>query len=224
MKSIVWAVLILAFGLGCGPQYQIVSREAGGISRLGPPSAQEPVKSWEYWAIEARPALKRSVPREVRREFTAFDLSIENRGNRQQEFNLNQFALLNSSGVQRSPVPANEVIQRVRSENIPDTRLSLGFGYGGHRYSRRHRHSRHRFDPWYPFVSVSHTERFPPSSDRNVVFRGALTGGPIVPGAAKRGRLYFQRVEEYPGNRLDLVFLVDGKIRLVFPYEVIEQP
>jgi hypothetical protein len=53
--------------------------------------------------------------------------------------------------------------------------------------------------------------------------QGLLRQGAILPDARIQGLLFFERISPVPGKELDLLFLSEGRIRMVFPLKIVEE-
>lgn len=213
MKRLTWNLWMVLVLLGCAPTYQMVARrDPESVSGRGR-STEPMTQSWEQLQLSAQPVPRAQVPSWIRRNFTVFDIRLENLASEELVVRLDQFALVDSSEVQRSPLLPEQLDRVADRYYYPPPRFVFGFGLSSGHHRRRH------FGLGYHYY-----DGFPVYIRGDTAYLRALRDGPVVPRSQKRGWLFFERVEEYPGNRMDLYYLVDGKIRLVFPFEVIQRP
>ena len=213
MKRLTWNLWMVLVLLGCAPTYKIVARSDSGTKIPSGPDGGAITKSWEQTRISARPVSPSQAPSWIRRNFTVFEVTLENLASEELVVRLEQFALVDSSEVQRSPMPPEQLDRVADRYYYPPSRFVFGFGLSSGHHRRRH------FGLGYHYH-----DGFPVYVRGDTAYLRALRDGPVVPRSQKRGWLFFERVEESPGNRMDLYYLVDGKIRLVFPFEVIQRP
>ncbi|HEQ60095.1 MAG TPA: hypothetical protein ENN74_00640 [Firmicutes bacterium] len=215
MKRLIWSLPIVLLCFGCAPTYRIVVRSDVEDRTVSALDSEIITQSWEQTRISARPAPASGMPSWIRRNFTVFEISLENLAGEERVVRLEQFALVDSNQVQRSPLPPEQLDRIADRYYYPPSRFVFGLGFSsGHYHHRRRRvgFGYHVYDGFPVYVAGD------PALLR------AFREGPVVPRSRKRGWLFFERIEEYPGNRLDLCYLVDGKIRMVFPFEVIRKP
>ncbi len=214
MRQLIWTLAIVLLALGCAPTYRIVARQDPDAL----PTAQRPpeplTQSWEQMQITVRPVPRSQTSSRVRSDFTVFEVTLENLGNEELRVQLDQFALVDSKQVQRSPLRPEDLDRAADRLYYPVRYFSFGIGLSSGHYHQRRR----------PFgYGYRYYDGFPLYVRGETTYAQALHGGPIVPRAKKRGWLFFDRVEQYAGNRLDFYYLVDGKIRLVFPFKVVQE-
>lgn len=216
MRSFLWAIAMAALFFGCASKYRIMPRQDDvSLARPWDRSTEPIAQTWEQIKISVRPVPSNQTPSWVRRNYTVFDVTVENLSNEEITVRLDQFALVDSHQVQRSPLPPEEADRAVGRYVYPRSQFSFGFGIS----SGFHHHSHRHFGYGYRYYDA-----FPVYVEGNTTYLQAFHGGPIVPYAKSRGWLLFEQVDEYAGNQLDFYFLAEGKIRLVFPFEVAERP
>lgn len=214
MKRLLPILIFVVCLIGCAPSHRIIPRH--DTARVPDHAVRDYVgitRSWEDLTISARPLEWNQIPGGMRRDFTIFEVTVENYGDKELRIELEQFALIDSRQMQRSPLLPSEVDRSLGRYAYPSQRISFGFGVS-HGY-RRSPYQGYRFGQ-----SFHYSDGFPVYVEGQQTFLRAFQGGSILPKAQKQGWLYFSRVDDYDGNQLDLCFLVEGKIRLVFPFQV----
>ena len=214
MKRLIWTLSITVVLLGCAPTYKIVARPDPDATVTLERSAEETTKSWEQAKISVRAVPPRQMPSWVRRNFSVFEVILENLGGEALPVQLDQFALVDANQVQYSPVSPEELDRVADRYHYPASQFSLGFGLS---------HDRHRYPRRYFGYGYRYHDGFPIYIRGDTAYLRALHGGSVVPRSKKQGWLFFERVEERSDNRFDLYYLVDGKIRLVFPFEIVQE-
>jgi hypothetical protein len=198
------------FFSACGASHRIVPLDGEGFSGAWDQTVQPVTQKWENLRISAQPVQPSDLRSQMRRRLTVFEVSVENLSSEEVSVALQQFALLDANQVQRSPVPPFEV-----DRSLPDYTFyphSITFGFGTSAYYDR------------SYYGYRYYDGFPARYNNDQPYLNAFQGGPIVSHAKKRGRIYFEKIEDYEGHRLELLFLADGKIRLVFPFKIISKP
>jgi hypothetical protein len=213
---------------GCAPGRNLVPLSEDGQELYSPGAAPVSLsKEWEYLAVTVQPAPRSQVPSDVRRQFTVMEVSVHNRGQTEAVIRLDQFALVDSTGVQSSPMSPEDVDRSLDQSLYPTGGASFSMGYSRyHGYNRGHYYRGRWFPDPYPYAWRYYgwgiPDPDPLRAPGSPVFQPAFQGGPVAPGARKQGWLYFNKVDEVPGRKVELLFMVEGKIRLIFPMMVVE--
>lgn len=217
MKRLILLVLATALSAGCATKYQIVLRDEASALGRRELRSQELTRNWENLEISVRPVTRREVSSSLRNKYTIFEVAVKNLGKEEVQITLEQFALIDSAQVQYSPFPPDEVSRASSHYYYPAAggygrRHHYGYGYG--HYGYHHSYYRHHHFGLFHSSSIYYRE----SSAELYAFKP----GPVVPGAQKEGWLFFRRVDRAPTSNLDFYFTAGGKIRLSFPFEVVE--
>ncbi len=212
MKRLSIALLLGVLIAGCAPTYRLVPREVDStaLDRSGPGSTI--VRQWEQYRITVRPLGRKDLPQSLRSDFTVFQATVENTGGQEAPLSLSQFALLDSNQNQRFPLQPGEIQKTTTVYYPPDSHFYWGLGAGRH-----HRYSHFGFSHRFGLFSE------PVRVEEQRTVQGLLRAGAVLPDARVQGLLFFERIPMVPGQELDLLFLSEGKIRMVFPLKTIEE-
>lgn len=212
MKYLSMVILLGILMAGCAPTYRMVPREAEPGSMDGSAFGMSIVRQWEQYRITVRPLNRKDLPKSLRSSYTVFQVTVENTGSQEAPLRLSQFALLDSNQNQLFPLHPGEIQKTTAVYYPPENQIYWGFGTG--RY--------------YRYSHFGYARRFslfpePVIVEEHQSVQGLLREGSILPDARIQGLIFFERVSPSPGKDLELLFLSEGKIRLVFPLKIIEE-
>ncbi len=211
MKRLSIALLFGVLVAGCAPTYRLVPRDVDSTTLDGSQPGSTIVRQWQQYRITVRPLGRKDLPKSLSSAYTVFQAIVENTGGQEASLSLSQFALLDSSQNQRFPLQPGEIQKTTAVYYPPNDQFYWGFGAGRH-YRYSHFGYSHRFGLFPEPVLVE--------EQRTV--QGLLRAGAVLPDARVHGLLFFERIPMVPGKELDLLFLSEGKIRMVFPLKIIE--